>query len=64
MYFIRYIIYDWIIVIGYSKHELGTINMLCPPNYKGMKKGKKWQPEKKKNLPRKVPRLPQTEKRT
>ena len=47
MYFIRYIIYDWIIVIGYSKHELGTINMLCPPNYKGMKKGKKWQPETK-----------------
>ena len=31
MYFIRYIIYDWIIVIGYSKRELGTINMLCPP---------------------------------
>ena len=63
MYFIRYIIYDWIIVIGYSKHELGRINMLCSPNYKGMKKGKKWQPEKK-NLPRKVPRLPQTEKRS
>ena len=63
MYFIRYIIYDWIIVIGYSKHELGTINMLCPPNYKGRKKGKNGS-QKKKNLPRKVPRLPQTEKRT
>lgn len=55
--------YDWIIVIGYSKRELGTINMLCPPNYKGKKKGKKWQPEKK-NWSKKVPRLPQTEKRT
>lgn len=46
MYFIRYIIYDWIIVIGYSKRELGTINMLCPPRKIGIilqgneKKGK------------------------
>lgn len=64
VYFIRYIIYDWIIVIGYSKHELGTINMLCPPKNR-YHITKEWKKEKmatrKKNffLPRKVLRLPQ-----
>ena len=31
VYFISiYIIYDWITIMGYSKHELGTINMMYP----------------------------------
>ena len=32
MYFIPInIIYDWITIMEYSKHELGTINMMYPP---------------------------------
>ena len=30
-YLYIYIIYDWITIMGYSKHELGTINMMYPP---------------------------------